>query len=81
MEEPSGAASGHWSGFLWVSVGLLANAALITHIGFIASCAMCFVLAVRGRWTVFLERPMSLFLLLGDAQRFGAARLMKLGKR
>ena len=48
MEEPSGAARGHWSGFLWVSVGLLANAALITHIGFIASCTLCFVLAVRG---------------------------------
>lgn len=37
-----------WSGFLWVSAGLLANAALITRIGFILSCALCFVLAVRG---------------------------------
>ena len=48
MEAPSGAASGHWAGFAWVSVGILANAALITTIGFILSCALCFVLAVRG---------------------------------
>jgi putative tricarboxylic transport membrane protein len=48
MEEPSGAATGHWFGFVWVSVGILANAALITTIGFILSCALCFVLAVRG---------------------------------
>ena len=31
-----------------MSAGLLANAALITTIGFILSCALCFVLAVRG---------------------------------
>jgi putative tricarboxylic transport membrane protein len=48
MDEPSGAATGHWPGFVWVSVGILANAALITTIGFILSCALCFVLAVRG---------------------------------
>jgi putative tricarboxylic transport membrane protein len=48
MEKPSGATSGHWRGFAWVSVGILANAALITTIGFILSCALCFVLAVRG---------------------------------
>ena len=48
MDEPTGAASGHWSGFLWVSAALLLNAALITTIGFIASCTLCFVLAVRG---------------------------------
>jgi putative tricarboxylic transport membrane protein len=47
-EEPSGAASGDWVGFAWVTVGLLANAALITTIGFILSCALCFVFAVRG---------------------------------
>ena len=47
MEEPTGAASGHWQG-LWVSAALLLNAALITRIGFIASCTLCFVLAVRG---------------------------------
>jgi putative tricarboxylic transport membrane protein len=48
MEEPSGAARGHWPGFAWVSVGILANAAMITRIGFILSCALCFMLAVRG---------------------------------
>ena len=48
MEEPSGAASGFWPGFAWVSAGILANAALITRLGFILSCALCFVLAVRG---------------------------------
>ena len=47
-EEPSGAATGHWAGFAWVSVGVLVNAALITTIGFILSCSLCFVLAVRG---------------------------------
>ena len=40
--------SGQWPGFVWVTVGLLANAALITSIGFILSCTLCFVLAVRG---------------------------------
>ena len=48
MEESSGAAQGDWIGFAWVTVGLLANAALITTIGFILSCTLCFVLAVRG---------------------------------
>jgi len=48
MEEPSGDDRGHWPGFAWVSAGILANAALITTIGFILSCALCFVLAVRG---------------------------------
>lgn len=46
--EPEGAAQGDWRGFAWVSAGLLANAALITSIGFILSCALCFALAVRG---------------------------------
>ena len=48
MEEASGSATSHWPGFAWVSVGILANAALITTLGFILSCALCFVLAVRG---------------------------------
>ena len=48
MEEPSGAARGDWAGFAWVSIGILANAGLITTIGFILSCTLCFVLAVRG---------------------------------
>lgn len=48
MEAPSGDERGHWPGFVWVSVAILVNAALITTIGFILSCALCFVLAVRG---------------------------------
>ena len=48
MEEPSGGARADWPAFAWVSVGILANAALITHIGFILSCTLLFVLAVRG---------------------------------
>jgi len=48
MSEPSGAARGHWPGFVFVSVALLVNAALITTIGFILSCTLCFVIAVRG---------------------------------
>jgi putative tricarboxylic transport membrane protein len=48
MDEPSGAAQGDWRAIAWVSAGILANAALITTIGFVLSCALCFVLAVRG---------------------------------
>ena len=48
MEEPSGAEHGDWVGFAWVSAGLLLNAALITTLGFILSCTLCFVLAVRA---------------------------------
>jgi len=48
MEPPSGAAKGDWRSLAWVSAGVLLNAALITTIGFILSCALCFVLAVRG---------------------------------
>jgi putative tricarboxylic transport membrane protein len=48
MEEPSGAAKGDWRAFLWISAGILANASLITRIGFILSCTLCFMLAVRG---------------------------------
>ncbi|HEU5297219.1 MAG TPA: tripartite tricarboxylate transporter TctB family protein [Burkholderiaceae bacterium] len=47
-EAPEGDERGYWPGFIWVSAGLLANAALITTIGFILSCALCFVLAVQG---------------------------------
>lgn len=48
LEEPSGAERGDWRAVAWMSAGLLANAALITTIGFVLSCALCFVLAVRG---------------------------------
>jgi putative tricarboxylic transport membrane protein len=48
MDEPSGAAQGDWSGFAWVTGGILANAFLITTLGFILSCALCFALAAQG---------------------------------
>jgi putative tricarboxylic transport membrane protein len=48
MDEPSGAEHGDWTALAWVSAGVLANAALITTIGFVFSCALCFTLAVRG---------------------------------
>ena len=48
MDAPTGASAAYWPGFAWVSAGLLANAALITMVGFIVSCTLCFVLAVQG---------------------------------
>jgi len=47
MEEHAGEPP-FWRGFAWLSAGLLLNAALITTLGFIFSCALCFVLAARG---------------------------------
>ncbi len=47
MEDaPTGPAA--WPCFVWVSAGLLLNAALITTLGFILSCTLCYVLAVQG---------------------------------
>lgn len=47
-DAPEGAARGSWVPFAWVSGGILINAATITWLGFIVSCTLCFVLAVRG---------------------------------
>ena len=47
-DEPDDGVGAYWPGFIWVSAGLLLNAALITTIGFILSCTLCFVLAVQG---------------------------------
>ena len=47
-EAPEGAATGDWLSFTWISAALLLNALLITQIGFIASCTLAFVMAVRG---------------------------------
>ena len=67
MEAPSGADRGHWPGFVWVSAGILANAALITRIGFILSCTLCFVLAVRGFKSSQGRLDLSLRAVLVDA--------------
>ena len=48
MEEPSGGERGDWPALAWVSAGVLINAALITTIGFVLACALCYTLAVRG---------------------------------
>jgi putative tricarboxylic transport membrane protein len=48
LEPPSGSERGYWPGVAWISAGLLANAALITTIGFILSCTLCYLLAVQG---------------------------------
>ena len=48
MEAPTGAPRGDFVALAWVSAGILANAALITTIGFVLSCALCYLLAVRG---------------------------------
>jgi putative tricarboxylic transport membrane protein len=47
-EAPDGATKGDWLSFAWISAALLLNALLITRIGFIASCTLAFVIAVRG---------------------------------
>lgn len=48
LEAPSGAPQADWLSGAWVLAGLLANAALLTTLGFILSCTLCFMLAVRG---------------------------------
>jgi putative tricarboxylic transport membrane protein len=67
MDDLDGAEHGHWPGFVWVSAGILANAALITTIGFILSCALCFVLAVRGFKSAEDRLDLSLRAWLVDA--------------
>jgi putative tricarboxylic transport membrane protein len=47
-DAPEGAMQGDWWPFVWVSAALLLNALLITRIGFIASCTLAFMIAVRG---------------------------------
>jgi putative tricarboxylic transport membrane protein len=37
-----------WPAFAWVSAGLLLNAGLISSVGFVMSCALCFALASQG---------------------------------
>lgn len=48
LDAPEGAERPWWPGFAWISAGLLANAALITTLGFILSCTLCYLLAVQG---------------------------------
>jgi putative tricarboxylic transport membrane protein len=48
LEAPSGAARADLPALAWVVVGIAANAALLTTLGFVLSCTLCFMLAVRG---------------------------------
>jgi putative tricarboxylic transport membrane protein len=48
VEPPSGAARGDWPALAWVACGIAANALLLTTLGFILSCTLCFAMAVRG---------------------------------
>jgi putative tricarboxylic transport membrane protein len=48
LEPPSGAARPDVPPVVWVAAGIVANATLITTIGFILACTLCFMLAVRG---------------------------------
>ncbi len=47
-EAPSGAAHGDWRALAWVTAGIVVNATFIERIGFVAACALCYALAVRG---------------------------------
>lgn len=46
--DPGGSARADVGPFVWVSAGLLLNAGLIEHVGFIFGCALCYLLAVQG---------------------------------
>lgn len=48
FDTPSGGERADWQAIAWVAAGVIANATLITRIGFILSCTLCYVLAVRG---------------------------------
>ena len=66
-EAPEGAATGDWLPFVWVSAGIVLNALLITRIGFILSCTLCFVLAVRGFHLSQMRLDLSLRAWVRDA--------------
>ena len=46
--DPGGSRTLDVGPFVWVSAGMLLNAGLIEHLGFILSCGLCYVLAVQG---------------------------------
>lgn len=48
LDAPDGAQHGDWGALAWVCAGLLMNAALITTLGFILSCTLCYALATQG---------------------------------
>ena len=46
--DPGGAAQARWGPFCWVTAGLLLNALLMEHLGFVLGCALCYWMAVQG---------------------------------
>ena len=48
LDAPDGAQHGDWGALVWVCAGLLINAALITTLGFIVSCTLCYAVATQG---------------------------------
>lgn len=48
VEPPSGSERGNWPAVAWMVAGVVVNAALITTVGFVIGCALCFALAARG---------------------------------
>jgi putative tricarboxylic transport membrane protein len=48
LPAPSGASAADWSSGAWVLGAVLLNAALLTTLGFVLSCALAFALATRG---------------------------------
>jgi len=66
MEASEGDHKPYWSGFVWMSAGLLVNATLITTIGFIFSCALCFVMAARGLRNAQADPPQGLKSWVND---------------
>jgi putative tricarboxylic transport membrane protein len=57
VAPPTGGDRAWWPGLVWVSAGLLANAALLTTIGFILSCTLCYLMAVQGLRRAQGQRP------------------------
>lgn len=47
-DEETGGMPADWVAFAWISVGILLNAALITTLGFVLSCALAFLFAECG---------------------------------
>ena len=48
MEDVPGDEHPDWIGFVWVSAGVLLNAALLPYLGFVLGCTLTYVLAVQG---------------------------------
>lgn len=48
VEDTGPAASPFVKGFFWMSAGLLINAAIITVVGFIIACGLCFAFAAQA---------------------------------